>query len=86
MLDWRMYLPESWTKDGKRREEAGIPKEVVFKMKWPNLSLALIGQVRTWGQPIRLGGGCRVRRNPAFAMNWKLVNSRFVVGIFSRLG
>ena len=42
----RLYLPESWTKDGKRREEAGIPEEVVFKTKW-QLSLDMIDQVRT---------------------------------------
>lgn len=53
VLDWRMYLPESWTKDGKRREEAGIPKEVVFKTKW-QLSLDMIDQVRAWGLPNRI--------------------------------
>jgi SRSO17 transposase len=49
----RLYLPESWTKDGKRREEAGIPEEVVFKTKW-QLSLDMIDQVRTWGLPNRI--------------------------------
>lgn len=48
VLGWRLYLPESWTKDGKRREEAGIPEEVVFKTKW-QLSLDMIDQVRAWG-------------------------------------
>ena len=48
VLGWRLYLPESWTKDGKRRAEAGIPKEVVFKTKW-QLSLDMIDQVRAWG-------------------------------------
>ena len=50
VLGWRLYLPESWTKDGKRREEAGIPEEVVFKTKW-QLSLDMIDQVRAWGLP-----------------------------------
>jgi SRSO17 transposase len=53
VLDWRMYLPESWTKNGKRREEAGIPKEVVFKTKW-QLSLDMIDQVRAWGLANRI--------------------------------
>jgi SRSO17 transposase len=53
VLGWRMYLPESWTKDGKRREEAGIPEEVVFKTKW-QLSLDMIDQVRAWGLPNRI--------------------------------
>jgi len=53
VLGWRLYLPESWTKDGKRREEAGIPEEVVFKTKW-QLSLDMIDQVRGWGLPKRI--------------------------------
>ena len=53
ILSWRLYLPESWTKDGKRREEAGIPKEVVFKTKW-QLSLDMIDQVRAWGLANRI--------------------------------
>ena len=53
VLGWRVYLPESWTKEGKRREEAGIPEEVVFKTKW-QLSLDMIDQVRAWGLPNRI--------------------------------
>jgi SRSO17 transposase len=53
VLDWRMYLPESWTKNGKRREEAGIPEEVVFRTKW-QLSLDMIDQVRAWGLANRI--------------------------------
>jgi SRSO17 transposase len=53
VLDWRMYLPESWTKNGKRREEAGIPKEIVFRTKW-QLSLDMIDQVRAWGLANRI--------------------------------
>jgi SRSO17 transposase len=53
VLDWRMYLPESWTKNGKRREEAGIPQEIVFRTKW-QLSLDMIDQVRAWGLPNRI--------------------------------
>lgn len=37
-LDFELYLPESWTSDPKRRREAKIPEEVVFKTK---LALAL---------------------------------------------
>jgi len=53
VLGWRLYLPESWTKDRKRREEAGIPEEVVFKTKW-QLSLNMIDQARAWGLPNRI--------------------------------
>jgi SRSO17 transposase len=53
VLGWRLYLPESWAKDRKRREEAGIPDEVVFKTKW-QLSLDMIDQVRAWGLVTRI--------------------------------
>ena len=53
VLDWRLYLPESWTKDLKRRKEAGIPEDIVFKTKW-QLSLDMIDQVRAWGLANRI--------------------------------
>jgi SRSO17 transposase len=31
---YRLYLPEIWSKDQKRREDAGVPEEVEFKTKW----------------------------------------------------
>lgn len=31
---WRLYLPEAWATDGRRRREAGIPEEVEFLEKW----------------------------------------------------
>jgi len=48
ILGWRLYLPESWAKDGQRREEAGIPQDVGFKTKW-QLGLDIIDQARSWG-------------------------------------
>ncbi len=50
VLGWRLYLPESWAKDPRRRREADIPDEVVFQPKW-QLALDLIDQVRGWGLP-----------------------------------
>ena len=48
ILGWRLYLPESWAKDGQRREEAGIPQDVGFKTEW-QLGLDIIDQARSWG-------------------------------------
>jgi SRSO17 transposase len=53
VLGWRLYLPESWAKDPKRRHEARIPDDVVFKTKW-QLSLDIIDHVRAWGSPNRI--------------------------------
>lgn len=30
----RLYLPESWTTDEKRRDAAGIPQHITFRPKW----------------------------------------------------
>lgn len=31
---WRLYLPEQWAEDAKRRLESGIPRDVEFLRKW----------------------------------------------------
>ncbi len=40
-IDFDLYLPISWTEDEKRRREARIPDDIVFKTK-PELALAMI--------------------------------------------
>ena len=47
MLNWRLYLPESWAEDAHRRAEAGIPEDVKFQRKW-ELALEMIDQARGW--------------------------------------
>src|SRR6266851_1889432 len=42
-IAWRLYLPETWAKDRKRRKEAGIPKEIAFATK-PTIALQQIRQ------------------------------------------
>ena len=42
-LAWRLYLPEIWTKDRKRRKAAGIPEELQFATK-PEIALQQIRQ------------------------------------------
>ena len=52
-LAWRLYLPESWTEDRKRRQRVGIPADLTFHQKW-ELALHLIDQARAWGLPDRI--------------------------------
>ena len=53
VLNWRLYLPESWTKDRERRAEAGIPDEIEFQKKW-QLALEMVDEVRDWGLADRI--------------------------------
>lgn len=40
-IGFRLYLPESWTEDKKRRKKSGIPEEIAFRTK-PQIALAQI--------------------------------------------
>jgi SRSO17 transposase len=44
-LGFRLYLPEVWTDDPKRCQQAGVPEEVGFHKKW-ELALAAISHQR----------------------------------------
>lgn len=49
----RLYLPEEWASDFKRRQKAGVPDDVVFRRKW-ELALDLLDEAFEWGAPRRL--------------------------------
>ena len=40
-IAWRLYLPEEWAHDSKRRKKAGVPKEIRFQTK-PEIALEQI--------------------------------------------
>jgi len=42
-VSWRLYLPEVWTGDAKKRKQSGIPEEVQFQTK-PQMALEQIRQ------------------------------------------
>lgn len=49
-IDFELYLPEVWANDAKRRREARIPDEVVFKTK-PELALDMMKRAIADGVP-----------------------------------
>src|SRR5215471_10966563 len=53
ILGWRLYLPQSWTGDAERRDQAGIPETLEFRTKWQR-ALELIDEARAWGLPPRV--------------------------------
>jgi len=57
IIDHRLYLPEKWTKDKQRCQEAGIPIEKTeFKTK-PQLALEIIEELTSWGVEYDFIGG-----------------------------
>jgi SRSO17 transposase len=48
-IDFQLYLPEEWL-TAERRQEAGIPEDVMFKTK-PAIALDLIDQALAWEIP-----------------------------------
>jgi SRSO17 transposase len=47
---YRLYLPESWAQDRRRRRTAGVPDAVEFQPKW-QLALAQIRMLQAEGMP-----------------------------------
>jgi SRSO17 transposase len=47
---YRLYLPESWAQDRRRRRAAGVPDAIAFQPKW-QLALAQIRALQTEGVP-----------------------------------
>jgi SRSO17 transposase len=46
-IGMRLYLPQAWADDAKRRRMTGVPDDVEFREKW-RLGLDLIDQARAW--------------------------------------
>src|SRR2546426_6347647 len=47
---YRLYLPEAWAKDRRRRRTAGVPDALEFRTKWQN-ALEQITQLAGEGGP-----------------------------------
>ena len=47
-LDWRLFIPESWDQDERRRRRARLPEGVRHVPKW-QLALGIIDELLGWG-------------------------------------
>jgi SRSO17 transposase len=50
-IDWRLYLPENWARDRRRRKKAGVPQNLKFQTK-PQIALEQICAAKAAGVPI----------------------------------
>jgi len=77
LMDERLYLTEEWAADEKRRQEAGVPEDVVFRTK-PELALELIRQV---GPKVRHGWVTfdeGYGKDPAFLSGLEELDERYI--------
>ncbi len=78
---YRLYLPEDWAADSKRRRKTGVPEDVVFKTK-PEIALEQIAAACKAGLPrgvvlMDAGYGC----NTDLRTGVRALGLRYVAGI-----
>ena len=52
-IGMRLYLPEQWASDVRRRRAAGVPENVVFQRKW-EIAIELLDEALSWELAARL--------------------------------
>lgn len=82
---FRLYLPEIWAHDRERRDQAGVPDDMVFRTK-PEIALAQIRQARQRGIPEAVVlADAGYGSDSGFRMELTKLELRYVVGIQSTL-
>jgi SRSO17 transposase len=82
-IDRKIYLPEEWCQDLERREEAGVPENVVFRTK-PELGLEMIRAAVNEQVPFQWVGGDSVYGDsPTFVQGVRELNKWYVVDVSS---
>lgn len=78
-LDRRLFLPEEWADDAQRRQEAGVPEDVVFRTK-PELALEMLINAVNEGVPFRWVGGDSVYGDsPTFVQGTRQLEKWYVL-------
>jgi SRSO17 transposase len=85
LLDRRLYLPEEWIVDAARREEAHVPKEVVFRTK-PELALEMVEEAVAAQVPFRWVTGDSVYGDsPTFVQGLRALKKYYVLDVSSEM-
>ena len=79
LLDRRLFLPEEWAADRERRQEAGVPENVVFRTK-PELALEMVQNAVDEGLPFRwVGGDSLYGDSPKFVQGVRALGKWYVL-------
>ena len=79
LIDRRLFLPEGWSEDDERREEAGVPSSVAFCAK-PELGLEMVQTAVTHQIPFRwVGGDCVYGDSPTFVQGVRALGKLYVL-------
>jgi SRSO17 transposase len=83
LLDRRLFLPEDWAGDRRRREEGGVPSGVIFRSK-PELALAMVAEAVAAGMPFRwVGGDSLYGDSPTFVQGLRSLRKWYVLDVSS---
>jgi SRSO17 transposase len=80
LADVRLYLPESWIKDRKRRKKAGVPKEVRFQTRH-DLALAMLDENGAALPHAWITGDDEMGRSTRFRRNLQARNEHYLLAV-----
>jgi SRSO17 transposase len=82
-IDRRLFVPEEWAADRKRREAAGVPEAVVFRTK-PELGLEMVETAVREKIPFTwVGGDCVYGDSPKFVQGVRALGKWYVLDVSS---
>lgn len=82
-IAWRLYLPQEWADDKRRREAAGVPEEVAFATK-PEIAQAQIRAAKSAGVPVGVVlADAAYGNDTAFREALSVMQLRYCVGVQS---
>ena len=84
IVDTRLYLPEEWTKDRGRREEAGVPKTLTFQTRH-GLALEMLKECGGGLPHAWVAGDDEMGRPSHFRQELRTANERYLLAVPSNL-
>ena len=79
IVDGRLYLPEEWARDRKRRKEAGVPKDVRFRTRH-ELALEMLKAHREGLPHAWTAGDTEMGRSTRFRGSLRQIREKYLLG------